>query len=590
MVHHIARAFRSFAVFQVLLVTAAGLQAQTPKPQGSAAPKPAQRPAQRKPAPAKPAPRPNSATVKESAPPPAPKPVPTALKMRTRHTANAQISENTTYFGQSRQRYQFPGLATVVQCDLDRTIQVNDRAKRYLVQPNAPATATPEAAAASPETAPQGKTKSGVITYTITTSDTGERKEILGRSALHLVVTTRQRASADACDKSSETITVDGWFVDLPEGTATCTNGPASRPAAQPAPSACTDKVETVVAGGVTAGFALESTTTIVMGDDDKPADKSKGDTLARSVMRLEVLELQQEPVTEALFEAPRDYTEVKSYAELFGDSASGSTALSASSVNDSLTTALLGSAADGTRQITPKAAGSIRIGVSDVVNPTGRDVSGLSMQNGLVGNLSRAPYEAVPLVGSTPAELAQDARAKGADYVLTSALTALKSSKPSKAGGVLKRMTGDSAAEEIHDARVDLKLFTIDQLEKPALTGSGKASSGGGFGVGSAFRLAAFAGQMYLGMMTGGMMNMYGMPGLTGFGGGGGAGFTNFMMGPGMGMAMSVMNQASAPGSVGGMPAVDSDSAALDKTVQDAVGKAADDLLVELKKKRPSR
>jgi hypothetical protein len=592
----VLRAVRSVALLPLLFATAAGLGAQAPKPQGAAAPKPATRPApaQRKPAPARPAaPRPNSATVKESAPPPAPKPVPTALKMRTRHTANAQISENTTYFGTSRQRYQFPGLATVLQCDLSRTLQVNDRAKRYLVQSNRADESAPEVAAGSAEAAPAGKAKSGVITYTVTTSDTGERKEVLGRSAAHLVVTTRKRPSPEACDKSSETITVDGWFIDLPSGTAACTSSPMNRPTVQPAASECTDKIETAVVGGITPGFALESTTTIVMGDDqkEKDGDKGKAETVARSVMHIEVLELQQEPVTEALFDVPRDYVEVKNYADLFASSEAGAAAPSASMVNDSLTAALLGSVADGTRQIAPKTPGSIRIGVGPVANPTGRDVSGMSMQAALVGSLHRAPYEAIPLMGSTSAELSQDARAKGADYVLTSALTTLKSSKPSKAGGMLKRMTGDAPADEIHDARVDLKLFTIDQLEKPALTGSGKANSGGGFGVGSAFKLAAFAGQMYVGMMTGGMMSMNGIPGLANLGAaGGGNGFSSIMMGPGMGMAMSVMSQAAESGGADGTPGFDAGSAAVEHTVQDAVGKAGDDLLDELKKKRPSR
>ena len=76
------------------------------------------------------------------------------------------------------------------------------------------------------------------------------------------------------------------------------------------------------------------------------------------------------------------------------------------------------------------------------------------------------------------------------------------KTSKPGKLGGVMK-MTG-STPKDSHDVKVDYKLYAVGATQTPKVSGNVKASNGG-FGIGSALRLAAFAGQMYMGMMMGG-------------------------------------------------------------------------------------
>ena len=90
-------------------------------------------PGKAKPAPAIPA---------EPAPPPPPPP-PSDVKIVTSYTRGAQVYQNTTYLTKSRQRIEFPGMVTLEQCDLQRTVMLNPAVKRFRVQePAAPAQTT----------------------------------------------------------------------------------------------------------------------------------------------------------------------------------------------------------------------------------------------------------------------------------------------------------------------------------------------------------------------------------------------------------------------------------------------------------------
>ncbi len=435
----------------------------------------------------------------------------------------------------------------ISQCDLKRNVQLHAATKHYLVTSTEPPAAPPAAAPPpDPETptadqfgamsgrggrggAP-AKPKGGVITETITLVDTGERKEMLGREARHIKTTMTRQPGPGACDSKSTRIETDGWYVDLPEQAA-CPATPAPAPAAPPpAEGACTDRVETRRAGEAKLGFAIATTTTTTTTEDGKETE-----TISST---MEVTALQVTNLDAALFDVPADYTEVKSYQALLPSLATGG----------SLADAVFGSITDGTSTIAPKKPGVIRIGVVDPTNKTSRNVPASTMRIALVASLTKAPFEALPITGATPADLSRDAAAKGCDFVLASDIAELKTSKPNKVGGMLKKVSGDATApSEVHDAKVDYKLYAIGDQAKPRLSASAKASSGGGFGLSSALRVAAFAGSLYLTMgMMGNpmMMNMTGSYG--GFGGSGLGGGGMGLMNPGMGAAMSMMSQAS--------------------------------------------
>src|SRR5262249_34350902 len=54
-------------------------------------------------------------------------------KFRTKTTASGQSFESTVYVKGHRQRSEQAGMATINQCDLNRVIQLNDKAKTYMI-------------------------------------------------------------------------------------------------------------------------------------------------------------------------------------------------------------------------------------------------------------------------------------------------------------------------------------------------------------------------------------------------------------------------------------------------------------------------
>jgi hypothetical protein len=543
------------AVLMAMLTAALAAQTSSPKPL------PKKNPASKAPAEkaAKPVPE-------------APAPKPTDVKIHSRYTANAQVTENTTYFKGARQRFEYPGLAIITQCDSKRTIELNDKSKRFLVQPLQEAQPDVQSQPAAPATAPglgaqPSPSAGGLLTYTTTLVDTGERKDMFGREARHIKSTTVKEASANACDKRVAKIETDAWYVDLPERVAECESAPAQTPrqAAQTSPASCTDRIETRQNGDAKLGFAVLSTVTTT---DDKDV----------TTMSTEVDNLQVTSLDAGLFDVPAGYAEAKSQSDLLA---------AAGNEGATLTDALFGSLADGTRTVAPKKAGTVRVGVADTANRSGGDVSSATMRSALVGSMNKVPFEAVPLLGSTPADLERDAQTKECDYILTSDLAELRSSKPNKVSGLLKKASRDSSSELVHDARIDFTLYTLADRDKPLFASSAKVSSGG-FGVSSALRLASTAGSLYMMMpmmMLGPLAGAggFGMPGLgMGVGGmGGGSGLSRLMMAPSMGAAMSIISPAALGGGISAThgPQQSGDDSALQRTLLEAcdkVGRAA--------------
>jgi hypothetical protein len=544
-------------------------------------------PVKKAPAPAKAAPK-TPPPAAELPPPPPPPPPPTDVRLHTKLINGAQISENSTYFKGVRQRYEFPGITMLNQCDLKRSVQLNATSKQYLVvstESPAPApAATPAPVPETPDAATQAqlaamsgrggrggapaKPKGGVITETMTLTDTGERKELFGREARHIKTVMARQPGPNACETKTTRVETDGWYVDLPDHDL-CPSAPAPQPSAPPAEGTCTDRVEARRVGEAKLGFAVATTTTTTT-EDGKETESSSS--------TMEVTDLQVTSLDAELFDVPSGYREVKTYPELLPALAKGG----------SLTDALFGSITDGTSAVAPKKPGVVRIGVVDTVNKTDRNVPTPVLRTALMAAFAKAPYEALPLVGATPADLNRDAASKACDFVITSELTELKSGKPGKVGSMLKKVSGDAnAQEEVHDARVDYKLYAISDQAKPRITANAKASSGGGFGLSSALRVAMFAGSMYMSMTTMGMMGGNPMMSMMGgpFGGGMGGGMSGGLVNPGMGAAFSMMSQASMH-----MPGTDDATKyKMVETVEDAMSKVGKQVGEELKKGKSS-
>jgi hypothetical protein len=572
------------------------------------------------------------------------------VKIHTKYVNGPQVSENTTYMKGVRQRVEFPGVTIINQCDLTRSVQVHDATRRFMVvpadspaaqmpgPPAGPATAS-QAAATPAGSTPSGqppvapKPQGGVITETVTLTDTGERTQMFGLEARHITTLIVRQPGPNACDSRTTTIETDGWYADLPERPA-CPPTPVSTPPPPPASDACIDRVETRQVGDARMGVALSTTITTAVNDAPRGSDGHSPDSPDhagngnRATVSMSVTDLEITTLAAALFDVPPGYTEVKSYQELLPSLASGG----------SLADAVFGSLADGTSAVAPKKPGITRIGIVDPIDKSGRTLPIAMLRSALIGSLSRGTFEALPVGGATAAELDHDATAKAADFILVSEIGEVKVSKPGKVGSVLRRVSGDAnAASDLYDAHVDYKLYAIGDQSRPKVAASAKASSGTTFGVGSALKVATFAGSMYVGTMTGGMLGFspfgaspFGSLGGSPFGGlgafsalshlglagstvmanagaiaaggmAGRAGGMSAVMHPGMGAAAAIMSHgaqmavmaggmsgaAGLPGGMHGLPDPSTQKAA--QVVQDALSQAGKQVVEELGKSKRS-
>jgi hypothetical protein len=564
-----ARSPFAAAVVAVVSLTVAassllGAQQTTPPPTPPAKPSPTAKPtpAQTRPATppaksgtmAKPAASPTpTATPTPTPPPPPPKPA-TDVKLKTEYQQGAQVSENVTYLQGPRQRVEFPGVVSIDQCDLKRSVMLNATDKKYRVQPY-PEGSAAAAPAPTPEPVmggPAGQAKGGVITMTTTLTDTLERQQMFGLEARHVKSVLVKEPSSRACDKQPLKVEVDAWYVDLPEQSKCLRSAPPPPP--PPDPAACTDRVEARTVGDVKLGFPVKTTTTTTSGE----GDKQEVTTSSQTVTELEITHLDK-----ALFDVPAGYTEANSTAEVVPAVGNGG-----------LADAVFGSTADGTSTAAPKKAGVIRIGVLEPVNHTDRNLSGRFLRQDVVAKLNKGSFDALPLAGTSPAEIQQEAAKLQCDYILFTDITEVKTSKSGGIGGALKKVSGGGDKDK-QDVKLDYKLFAVDATQAPKISGKTQASTGG-FGVGSAFKVAAFAGQMYIGMMgMGGLTNsMMGLGGLAG-GMGGGLGMYDPRASAMASMAASVGMQMAAAGGGGGMGG-DASEQDMRNTVAEALGNAA--------------
>ncbi|HKQ99782.1 MAG TPA: hypothetical protein VJT09_03865 [Pyrinomonadaceae bacterium] len=226
------------------------------------------------------------------------------IKITTKSSTGGQSITSTTYFKGARQRTEGMGYTSIYQCDLKRVIQINDKTKTYLIAPFA---SQEGAKGAARQTPAAGTRRGGVITYTTSSVDTGERKEILGMTAKRIKSKTVVAASEGACSSMNMEMETDGWYVDLPAGLSCPTDG-----SAQPSfveQSDCVDEVRFKTEGVARTGYPVMTTTSIKF--------NTPGVSIPTSTSTQEVVDVSRAAVDSSLFEIPAGYTEVKSMQEL---------------------------------------------------------------------------------------------------------------------------------------------------------------------------------------------------------------------------------------------------------------------------------
>lgn len=243
------------------------------------------------------------------------------IKVTQRVTMSGQKFESTKMIKGSRERTEqkmdmgdpqaaayFPQIATITQCDLRRTVRLNDRKQLYMVEPFQTETETP---AARPATAPSTTTVTrhgGTMTMTYIVKDTGERKIMFGMQARHLIVTQEMESSADSCNGPSKTkMEFDGWYVDF-SAEFNCPNAAPEIPSRPNMNKPdCIDRIVMKGGGAGRLGFLLNGTMKMYGADGSV--------TMTQTT---ETLDLSRSPLDAALFDIPKTYREASSSRDLY--------------------------------------------------------------------------------------------------------------------------------------------------------------------------------------------------------------------------------------------------------------------------------
>lgn len=255
------------------------------------------------------------------------------VKIKIRQTMQGQSYENTTYIKGKRQRSErnmgAMSMIDILMCDLKQNVQIMPQSRTYFVDLWAtPAETAPTQTAANKNTVskvPQSVTeKGGVVTMTYTNKDTGERKQMFGYTARHIITTIETESSPDSCSPRKDKMVTDGWYIDA-AFQLDCDNERWKN--YRPAPSAersCQDRYETKTVGVARLGYPVYQKTT--MFDKDGKEDYT---------MINEVVEISKAVLEDALFNIPTDYTQAKSQQELYASAYSTKSGKSAMDDNN---------------------------------------------------------------------------------------------------------------------------------------------------------------------------------------------------------------------------------------------------------------
>ncbi|MGD9560981.1 MAG: hypothetical protein AB7F88_02030 [Pyrinomonadaceae bacterium] len=345
------------------------------------------------------------------------------VKVRSKQAISGQSYESTTYIKGKRQRNEsFGGMVNITQCDLKRGVQVNPNSKTYMVTPFASSNQT-TSSSAGPSADNNGVFQTGGrVTTTVTTKDTGERKQMFGYTARHLVITMETVSSPDACSKSNMKMVTDGWYIDA-AFALDCGNAMGGYAANYGRNGGCRDTYNVKTIGTAKRGFPVFEKTTMF--------DESGKET---TTMLNEVVEFSQATLDAGLFDIPAGFTEVSDASQMYAVSSTNRAASIASS--DATETPVrssqsgLASAVNAasrsqavSQPIGPKKEGVIRIGVAGVkTGPVGEGITAsdlaLAIRNSLIQYLNVPNIEVVSIDAKLTSAIDSEALMKECDFV----------------------------------------------------------------------------------------------------------------------------------------------------------------------------
>jgi hypothetical protein len=386
-------------------------------------------------------------------------------KITQRISLNGKHTDSTVLIKGARKRTKgvvFMGISNdvdiVEQCDLHRTIEINDKKKLYFIRQ---AEAEEPASVNTPGT--KAKTKrGGVITMNYSTTDTGERRQMFGMTARHIKTKTTTTSSPDACNPQNMATETDGWYVDLT--TLSCPVALPENPiaAAVGNTGGCQDRTVVKQTGNAKLGFALSLTQTMKMtGEDDIPP----------FIQTIETLELTSAAQNVALFDIPKGYQLASKASELCDSPSKGAIMNAISSFgsgdsDDEDDQPVKTKPVKTTGGVKPAYAsvnkpvqntGPVKICVYAPTNRVGDDISETNMKTFLTTAIYQLGVDASEISADT------DTRGAGCTYTLATDFTKLTQSTASRVGGFLGKMTNtDTSGARTYEAQVVFKVMGI--------------------------------------------------------------------------------------------------------------------------------
>jgi hypothetical protein len=259
------------------------------------------------------------------------------VKMTIQHGQGGLSTQQTIYVQADRKRMEFrsafgqknadgsvqptygPRLVAITRCDLGQAFELNLDASEYTSTPYPPKPLTKEEIKARGlETPVTYNSEKPTLRIEVTTTDTGERKEIFGHIARR-VITTRKQIPLEGSNSEPQESVTDAWYIDFqsidlhqrlscdrkpPEGKHAYTHSylraiGGNRPM---------DKPEFVTIGEPETGFAVQSVTTskstYTLPDGARKQSDSK--------FEMQVTQFEESPLDPALFEIPSGFKHVE--------------------------------------------------------------------------------------------------------------------------------------------------------------------------------------------------------------------------------------------------------------------------------------
>lgn len=323
------------------------------------------------------------------------------------------------------------GMTTITECDLKRTIRINDRARKYFIESMDSGDTEASNAPSGPRQSAGPSRRGGVVTSTINTVDTGERKEMFGFTARHLRQTMMMESSPDACNPNNMKIERDGWYINLEYGLNCASERPPQAPSQMPT-GGCRDTYRSRHTGVANLGYPLIETTKMYGPDGQS----------VTFTMTKEVIELSRQSLDAALFDVPAGYTQAASSQDLY--SFSMADAMAMAQQQEAKQGGNTGRPANMPANMSNPAAARPKVGIVEFNNKAKASISTDELRQRLIATLTGDGIDAVALNASSASEAAMEAKAKGCTYILFTDISTFKAPSTGKRiGGLLGGAAG---------------------------------------------------------------------------------------------------------------------------------------------------